>query len=72
MADAGIGGGVAVMVVTVPPAFIEQELEAAVAVEIVVLDQLVLGEAVDHHEQYELWRRLPAWCARVLRGGGRQ
>jgi hypothetical protein len=38
------------MAVAVPATFIEQEFEAAVPVEIVILDQLVLGEAVDHQE----------------------
>jgi hypothetical protein len=52
MADTGISGRVAIIVVAVPAAFIEQKFEAAVAVEIVILDQLVLGEAVDHQKQH--------------------
>ena len=52
MADTRISGRVAVMVVAVPATFIEQKFEAAVAVEIVILDQLVLGKAVDHQKQH--------------------
>ena len=70
MADTGISGRVAVMVVAVPATFIEEEFEAAVAVEIVILDQLVLGEAVDHQKQHQLRRCLPAWCAGALRRCG--
>ena len=39
MADTGVSGRVAVIVVAVPATFIEEEFEAAVAVEIEILDQ---------------------------------
>src|SRR3954447_23377751 len=66
MPDAGIGRGMAVMVVAVPTALVEKQLEASIAIEIVIFDQLLLREAVDHHEQRELRGRLAARCARVL------
>src|SRR4029077_13364754 len=66
MTDAGIGRGMAVMVVAVPAAFVEKQLETAVAVEIVILDELLLREAVDHHTQHELRGRLARRCTRVL------
>ena len=62
----------AVMVVAVPAALVEKQLEAAIAVEIVIFDQLLLREAIDHHEQHELRGRLAARCARVLGESGRR
>jgi hypothetical protein len=43
----------AVMVVAVPAALVEQQLEATLRVLIVIFDKLLLREAVDHHEQHE-------------------
>ena len=56
----------AVMIVAVPAALVEKQLETAIALEIIILDQLLLREAVDHHEQYELRRRLAARRAGIL------
>src|SRR5213080_5209476 len=53
MTDASIGRGMAVMVVAVPAALVEQQLEATLRVLIVIFDKLLLREAVDHHEQHE-------------------
>src|SRR6185503_16150915 len=72
MPDAGIGRGMAVMVVAVPTALVEKQLEASIAIEIVIFDQLLLRKAVDHHEQHELRGRLAARCTRVLGKGGRR
>src|SRR5262245_13616262 len=48
----------AVMVVAVPAALVEQQLEAALRVLIVIFDKLLLREAVNHHEQHEFWQWL--------------
>src|SRR5437660_869800 len=48
----------AVMVITVPAAFVEQKLEAALCVLIVIFDKLLLREAVNYHEQHEFRERL--------------
>src|SRR5262245_37511649 len=66
VADARISRCVAVVIVAVPGAAVEKGPEAALAVLVVILDQLFLREAVDHHKQDELGRRLSAWCARGL------
>src|SRR5439155_5387915 len=41
------------MIVAVPAALVEQQLEATLRVLIVIFDKLLLREAVDHHEQHE-------------------
>ena len=66
VADAGISCGMAVVIVAVPGAAIEQRPEAALTVLVVVFDQLLLREAVDHHEQDKLGWRLAARSTRGL------
>ena len=58
--NASIGRGVAVMIVAVPAALVEQQLEAALRVLIVIFNKLLLREAVNHHEQHELREWLSA------------
>src|SRR4051794_7734388 len=60
MSYAGVRGRMTVVVVAVPSAAVEQEPEAALAILVVVFDELFLREAVNHHEQDELGRRLAA------------
>jgi hypothetical protein len=67
-----LGRRVAVVIVAVPSAAIEQEPEALFAVEIVVFDQLLLRQAIDHHEQHQLRRRLAGRAASRLGGGSKR
>ena len=53
MTDAGIRRGMTVMIVAVPAALVEQQLETPLRVLIVIFDEFLLREAVDHHEQDE-------------------
>src|SRR5262245_43043408 len=48
-----------VMVVAVPATLVEQQLEAALRVLIVIFDELLLRETVNHHEQHEFREWLP-------------
>src|SRR5262245_22692052 len=70
MTDAGVGRGMAVVVVAVPAALVEKQLETALHVLIVVPDQLFLRKAVDNQEQDQLRRRLPAGSASRLGSRG--
>jgi hypothetical protein len=57
VANPSISRGVTIMVVAVPCALVEEKFESARTVLIVVLEELVLGEAVDHHKKDKLRRR---------------
>ena len=72
MADTGVSGRVAVIVVAVPAIFIEEEFEAAVTVEIVILDQLVLGEAVDHQNNTSFGGTFPPGAPVLCAGADAQ
>ena len=65
--DAGVSSCVAVVIVAVPGASIEQRSEAALSILVVVLDQLLLRKAVDHQEQDKLRWGLPARSVARLR-----
>ncbi len=67
MTDAGIGRRMAVVIVAVPRALVEPQLEAARSVLVVILYQLLLRETVDDHEQDKLRQRLAARSAHLSR-----
>src|SRR6266498_3353475 len=60
MTNACVRRGMTVMVVAVPGALVEQQLEATLRVLIVIFDKLLLREAVNHHEQDEFREWLSA------------
>ena len=66
MTNTRIGRRVAVMIVAVPCALVEEQLEAAVSILVVVLDELLLRESVDDHEQHKLRRRFAAGSVSIL------
>src|SRR2546426_12564630 len=55
-----------IMVVAVPAALVEQQLEATLRVLIVIFGKLLLREAVNHHEQHEFREWLSARSAASL------
>src|SRR3989442_1769289 len=57
-----------VMVVAVPAALVEQQLEATLRVLIVIFDKLLLREAVDHNKQHEFGERFAGRPLAILIG----
>src|SRR5215813_2037289 len=68
MTHAGISRRMAVVIVSVPGAFVEPQLETAWPILLVVFYELILREAIDDHEQHQLRQGLAGWSAHLARG----
>jgi len=62
MANARVSRGVAVIAISVPSALVQEQLEPAFRVLVIILEQLVLRKAIHRHEHDEFGRGLARGC----------